>query len=279
MKHTKKHNQYCLVINTAIKPSRQTKALHAIHKIFLAPYPLLAFAIFAVCLSLATPVLAMSVTPVAIDMTTSGRKARGQITIVNDGTKQLPVEILVKRLELDENGNKTTTPANDDFYVTPVQTLIDPGATQTIRLQWKGNAQIPSSQHYAFLVNQVPVTMPKGQSGVQVVFNFETIVNIAPPGGKASIQLLETDIGKDSKGITRPAVRVKNPGNSYAKLSDATIKLSSGSWSKTLTPGYLRQSMGMGLLQAGKTRRILLPVDVPRGVRQITASIEYKPRK
>jgi P pilus assembly chaperone PapD len=69
---------------------------------------------------------------------------------------------------------------------------------------------------------------------------------------------------------------VKNPGNSYAKLVDATIKLSSGSWSKTLTPEQLQQTMGVGLIQPGKTRRFLLPVDLPEGVTNITASIDYK---
>jgi hypothetical protein len=34
--------------------------------------------------------------------------------------------------------------------------------------------------------------------------------------------------------------------------------------------------MGVGLIQPGKTRRFLLPVDMPAGVTKITASIDYK---
>jgi fimbrial chaperone protein len=270
----------------ALKPplpsARITGALcqiRHIHKTILAMGAAWAFAILAIFLCLASPAMAMSVRPIVLDLTTSGSKARGHITVVNDSARPLPIEILVQRLELDENGNRTTTPADDDFAIFPVQKLIAPGATQTFHLQWSGDTQIPVSQTYIFSVNQVQVTMPQGKSGVQVVFNFDTIVNVAPPGGNADITLLETSVGKDNKGKTHPTLRVKNPGNSYAKLSDATIKLSSGAWSKTLSPSSLRQTIGMGLVQPGKTRRFLLPVDMPRGVNQITASIEYKPQK
>lgn len=121
--------------------------------------------------------------------------------------------------------------------------------------------------------------MPSDQSGVQVVFNFATVVNVAPPVGKSSIDLVTTGIGKDDKGKSRPAITVKNPGNKHAKLTDATISLSGGGWSETLRPEQLRQTMGVGLLQPGKTRKFLIPVDLPSNVTQITANIEYKPGK
>ena len=227
-------------------------------------------------LSFALPAHAMSVTPIVLDMTTTPGKAQ-QITVVNDAAKPLPVEIVVSRIELDEKGEMSAKLAGDDFLVFPPQALVPAGATQNFRIQWVGDPQIPASQSYVFSVNQVPVKMPEGKSGVQVVFNFATIVNIAPPGGKSAIDLVKAGVDKDDKGKPRPAVTVKNPGNSYAKLTDATIKLSGGSWSETLTPERLRQSMGVGLVQPGKTRRFLLPVDMPAGVTNVTASIDYKP--
>jgi fimbrial chaperone protein len=219
---------------------------------------------------------AMSVTPIVMDMTTTPGKAQ-QITVFNDGARPLPVEIIVSRIELDENGEISATPEDKDFLVFPPQKLIPAGATQNFRIQWVGDVQIPASQSYVFSVNQVPVKMPEGKSGVQVVFNFATIVNVAPPGAKAAIDLLKAGVGTDAKGKPRPALTVRNPGNCYARLTDATITLSGGSWSETLTPETLRQSMGVGLVQPGRTRRFLLPVDMPAGVTNMTANIDYKP--
>ncbi len=236
-------------------------------------------AVFGLFFIIAPAAQAMSVSPIVLDMTTVGKDNRSQISVVNDGAKPLPVEIVVLRAELDEKGKITSKPAGENFLVFPPQALLRPGATQNFRIQWVGDPGIPTSQTYIFSVNQVPVKMPKGKSGVQVVFNFATIANIAPPGGKSAINLIKTGVGKDKKGKVRPELTVKNPGNSYAKLSDATIQLSGGSWSETLAPEKLRQVLGIGLVQPGKTRTFQLPVDMPAGVKSIRASVDYKPRK
>jgi fimbrial chaperone protein len=239
--------------------------------------PLRLLALACLAFALPAPLSAMSVSPSFIEVSASGSGATKQITVVNDGAKPLPVEIVVSRMELNENGESATKPAGDDFLVFPPQALVPAGATQSFRIQWVGDPQIRQSQSYVFSVNQVPVRMPTGTSGVQVVFNFATIVNVAPVGAKPAINLVSAGLGKDDKGKPRPAVVVKNPGNLYARLTDATISLSSGSWSATLRPDQMRQTMGIGLVQPGKTRRFLLPVDVPPNAGPITASIDYKP--
>jgi fimbrial chaperone protein len=227
----------------------------------------------------AIPANAMSVSPSLVEMTTTGSGQGRQISVVNDSAKPLPVEIVISRMELTETGETITKPAGDEFLVFPPQALVRPGATQNFRIQWVGDPQIKQSQSYVFSVNQVPVRMPEGKSGVQVVFNFATIVNVAPPAGQPAVSLVSAGLGKDEKGTTRPALTVKNPGNVHAKLTDATIRLAAGSWSTVLRPDQLRQSMGIGLIQPGKTRRFLLPVDIPANAGQLTASIDYKPAK
>jgi fimbrial chaperone protein len=237
----------------------------------------LILAITAAILSV-TAASAMSVSPVTLDLSATG-KNKDQISVVNDSSAPLPVEIIISSLEMDENGKTTAKPAADEFLLFPPQALIPPGGTQSFRVQWVGDPQIQRSQSYIFSVNQVPVQMPKGQSGVQVVFNFATVVNVAPASGHAGLDLVSAGVGKDDQGKLRPAVTVKNPGNIHAKLTDATIKLSGGAWSQTLRPEQLRQVMGVGLVQPGKTRRFLLPLDLPAGVSQVTASIDYKPAR
>ena len=157
--------------------------------------------------------------------------------------------------------------------------MVAPGGTQVFRIQWAGDQQIKTSQSYVFSVNQVPVKMPEGKSGVQVVFNFGCIVNVAPSQGTSNIEILKTGLDKDDKGIRHPVLTVKNGGNMHAKLVDATIKLTSGSWSQTLTPEGLRQLVGVGLVQPGKTRRFVLPVDLPAEANNVTVNLEYKQPK
>ena len=115
---------------------------------------------------------AMAVTPIVLDIGTTGNTNHAQISVLNDGAKPLPVEIIVSRIELNESGEMDAKPAADEFLIFPPQALVRPGATQVFRLQWVGDPQLKRSQSYSFSVNQVPVKMPEGKSGVQVVFNF-----------------------------------------------------------------------------------------------------------
>jgi P pilus assembly chaperone PapD len=224
--------------------------------------------------------MAMSVSPLSLDMTTSGKNSHGQLTVINNGAKPLPVEIVVSKLDLGKKGEMITKPGgSEEFLIFPPQAIVKPGGTQVFRLQWVGDPTIPTARSYVFSVNQVPVKMPKGKSGVQVVFNFATVVNVAPLNGSADIVLIGTGVGKDDKGKRHPALTVKNPGNLHAKFTDATVRVSAGSWSKTFTPQKLKAAMGMGLLQPGKTRRFLLPVDMPVGVQRINAKIDYTFKK
>lgn len=237
----------------------------------------LSLAVLTYALTPSASAMAFSVTPTVLEMTTSGKNRTAQIRVVNNGAKQLPVEIDITTLDLTENGDAVSKPAGDQFLVFPPQALIPAGAAQNFRVQWVGDPQIKRSQSYVFSVSQVPVKMPAWKSGVQVVFSFTTIVNIAPASGKSALNFVSAGIGKDDKGAPRPTLTVTNPGNVHARLSDATIKLSGGAWSETLGPEKLRQLMGIGLVQPGKKRKFTLPVDMPANVGQVTASIDYRP--
>jgi fimbrial chaperone protein len=57
------------------------------------------------------------------------------------------------------------------------------------------------------------------------------------------------------------------------------VHLSSGSWTRTIEGAELDEKMGIGLVQPGKKRKFVLPVDLPAGVQSLQATIEYKPKR
>src|SRR5262245_6014680 len=125
--------------------------------VFLAP--------FFGLLALAPQAGAMTVTPTQIEITSLGRSSRGAITVGNDGSDVLAVELVVKRAMLDEAGLPKATPAGDEFLVMPPQALIAPGATQNFRIQWLGEPLLDKSQTFLVYVNQIPVKLPKRVRG------------------------------------------------------------------------------------------------------------------
>jgi len=125
-------------------------------------------------------------------------------------------------------------------------------------------------------VNQIPVKMKAGDSGVQIVLDFGVILNVAPAGVQSALKVVSAEAANDGKknGVL---VTVQNPGEMYSYFSDAKLTLESGSWRKVFGPGQLKQLIGYAVVQPGKTRRILVPTDVPAGAGKVNAVIDYKP--
>ena len=238
-----------------------------------------------IALALASPrhASATSVSPIQLEMTAAGPKSRMQVTATNSGQAPLALEAQVQRIELDENGQQTTTKAGDEFLIFPPQAMVPPGGTQVFRVEWLGGPDLAKSQSFQLALSQIPVKLPKNQTAaVQVVMSFGVLINVAPAKGAPQVKLVGTGIDSvgDKKATQRrPTITVENASNVHALLQDATIRLSSGSWSQTLSPGDFAQKVGMGLVQPGKRRKFTLPFEVPASVTTIQASIDYTPKR
>jgi P pilus assembly chaperone PapD len=223
---------------------------------------------------------AMSVTPIQIEMTSTGGAGKAQVTVNNDSTEPLPVEVEIQKLALDEKGDRKLSKAGSDFLLFPPQALVAPGASQVFRLQWVGEPAIARSESYLMSVNQVPVKLPAGKSAVQIVMSFGVVINVAPPQGSPSLAVISTGVEADKKSGKRyPTITVENPTNIHALLPQSTIALSGDGWSQTLTPTDLTEKIGVGLVQPGMKRRFVLPIELPPEVKTLQANLDFKPKR
>ncbi|MBI1385802.1 MAG: fimbria/pilus periplasmic chaperone [Rhizobiales bacterium] len=230
-------------------------------------------ALAAVVLLAAAPVAhAMSVTPIHIEMSSAGSKARAQIKVTNTSQAPLPVEIALERFVMDESGGRKAVRDGDNFLVFPPQALIAPGATQAFRIQWVGEPILSESESYMMSVNQLPVKLPEGKSAIQIVMSFGVVINVAPPQGAPDLSIVGTGVTTKS-GKRHPTVTVANASNVHGLMTEGVLTLTAGSWSETLSPGFLREKVGIGLVQPGRKRTFTIPVELPAGVRNVTASL------
>lgn len=220
---------------------------------------------------------AMSVTPVHVEMRSAGASSRSQVTVTNESREPLPVEAIMQRLALGENGERRMTPAGDEFLVFPPQALIPAGGSQVFRLQWVGEPLLAESQSFMMSLTQIPVRPRKGVNGVQLVMSFGVQINVAPPKGVGGLKVVGTGFEIDRRSGKRyPTIVVQNTSNVHALLPRSRVKLSSGSWSKVLDETFLDQRIGIGLVQPGRRRKFTLPVEVPAGARSVQAVLEQR---
>lgn len=236
---------------------------------------------FACAVFLLVPDLAsaMSVTPIHVEMTSAGSGGRAQVTVANDSSAPLPVEAVIQKLSLGEDGSQQLSKGGDDFLVFPPQAMIPPGGSQVFRVQWVGEPVIDTSQSFMLSMNQIPVKLPEGQTSVQVVMSFGVVINVAPPQGKPALKLVGVGVAKSKGGKRHPTITVENPTKIHALLPQSTIQVAGGGWSHQFTPLELREKIGIGLVQPGRKRRFVLPVDLPAGVTSVQASLDFKPER
>ncbi len=219
---------------------------------------------------------AMSVSPVYLDMASTGPGSRADIRIANRSARPLPIETVVTRITRNGHGNLTEERADADFLVLPMQTMIPPGGSQILKVQWLGDPVISESRAYRVSINQLPVAQPGGGKAVQIVMNMAVVVHVAPPEGDPALDLVDTGTVETTDGQTMPTVTVRNPSAVHARLPDATIRLTAGGWNKVLTPSTLQALIGIGAVMPGQTRTFRLPVRLPDQVPTIQATLDYR---
>jgi fimbrial chaperone protein len=222
-------------------------------------------------LSWALPSLAvaMTVQPVVVDLSPSGRKGTALVSVENTSTDPLPVELRIYEAVLDTNGVTVSNKASEDLLIFPPQAIIAQGATQSFRIQYIGEPEMPRSRHYYVTVAQLPVQLPEGTSAIQIVYNFNVIVSVAAPGQTASIAAVSGEIVTNGEGKPVAAFTVANAGRNYDYLINGRLRLvqkdAAGKeiFRKTLSGQEIQQTIGFGLIGPEVARRIVTSIELP----------------
>lgn len=240
----------------------------------------------AAVLTMAAPsAYAMTVQPVVVDLAPTGRGMSQVVTVENTFTTPLTVELRTEQLSFDENGAHGTGKDPGDLLVFPPQAIIQPGETQAFRVQWVGDPDLKESKHYYVTVAQLPVQLPAGQSAIQILYNFQVLVSIAPTGGKPQIRIAGAGIVKDPKGQPIPVLTVENRSNTHGYLSNGRLKIvekdASGHevFSRVLLAPEIQQTIGFGLIAAGQTRKVYVPIKLPSPEGSVEAQFTPESRR
>lgn len=231
----------------------------------LALGPALAAAMLA-----STPLVqAETVQPVVVDLTPTGSGMSQTITVENTFTQPLPVELRVEELTFDPAGLHGTGKDSGDLLIFPPQAIIQPGQTQSFRVQYIGDPALARSKHYYVTVAQLPVQLPQGQSAIQILYNFQVLVSVRPAGARPELKIAKSEVALDEKGQAIAAITLTNDSPAHGYLSKGRLRIverdRSGKevFRRTLAGPEIQQTVGFGLVGAGQTRRLLIPIQLP----------------
>lgn len=226
-----------------------------------------------------TGATAMTVQPVVIDLKTSGREMSQVVTVENTFANPLPVELTVQELRLTDDGVAATGKDPGDLLVFPPQALIQPGQTQTFRVQYVGDPALAASRHYYITVAQLPVKLPEGQSAIQILYNFQVLASVSPSGAKPQLEVKSAQVVKDANGKPVAMLTVGNSSPVHGYLSANKVRLvekdaaGKEQFKRTLSGPEIQQTVGFGLIGAGQTRKVTIPIELPLADGVVEASI------
>lgn len=226
-----------------------------------------------------SPASAMTVQPVVVDLQTAGRDMSKVVTVENTFANPLPVELTIQELTLGEDGVTQTGKDPGDLLVFPPQAMIEPGQTQSFRVQYVGDPALAASKHYYITVAQLPVKLPEGQSAIQILYNFQVLVSVAPNGAKPALSVASAEVGKNAEGKPVPVITVSNPSPAHGYLSNNRLRViqknAAGTeiFRKAWSGAEIQQTIGFGLIGSNQTRKVTVPVELPSEAGTVEASI------
>lgn len=225
-------------------------------------------------LSISTPTYAQRVEPMSYTMAPSGNGATQALRIENTSQSAMTVELTVNKITVDDYGNETKTPAEDDFLIFPPQAIIKPNNTQTVRVKYIGDPKIERSAAYRITVGQLPIDLGGRAGGaVGFVINFHTLATVAPKDSSAELHV--SSLKPAANGYWD--VVIENTGNRMGRLSRSTWTLSDSSGNnKTLEEQEVSKMTNKNLVMPGHVLKLSIPA--LEGFNPSTTSVDISVR-
>lgn len=224
---------------------------------------------------------AARVTPMILDLEPTGSQSVGRIELTNDAERDIAYEVQMMRGEISPTGSLDLIPADDQFVVFPPQAIVEGRSQQVFRIQYVGEEALDQSQVYYLSIKQVPVAFDEGQNQVQVVVNYNVLVNVVPDGTEPaatvrSASYIERQVSTEGltedeipevipteKGIL---VDLANDGSRYfyagtSRWSISGQTVTGEDFDMDFEGNEMTRVIGVGVVAPGRNRVFFIPSD------------------
>jgi fimbrial chaperone protein len=235
-------------------------------------------AIVLTMIGFALPAAAFRLIPIEMNFEPSGRGATQIFRVENDKTVPVAIEVSIIGRGQDQQGEDTEVPMGDDWVLFPEQIILQPGESQSVRVQWIGDATLDRERAFRLIAAQQAIDFgetPTQGGQVKLLVQYKASLYVAPIGTKPQLSLVAAAPGKraDGPGLD---LDVRNDGNAHGFLRNPLLTLEAGGKSLVLKADRLDGLANENVL-AGVTRRFSLPWPTELPVGPVKAKLELTP--
>lgn len=220
---------------------------------------------------------AIDVTPMVMSITPSGTNSGYRLSVKNTEDQPVTVELQAFEMKVDENGVRTLSEEVDDLAIFPPQSVIPSNREQVVQVRYVG-APDASPRMFLVRVGQLPITFSSDPvaaaaagAAVQIAFNVNTHVLMAPAAARPDVRVVSTVAAANGDIL----IVAENHGAGFAPLREAryTLKAADG---RTVSIRPEDVVLGqVSTLPGGARRNIRIPAALAQGIGEgATALIE-----
>ena len=211
---------------------------------------------------------ALSASPMVVEMESIGEQSRAMLTVRNGDAQTMSVEVETLAVAVDGDGEATFTPDDESLIVFPPIASIAPGGSQVFQIQYAGDPELGASETFRLSILQVPVQLDGAEPTLAVATNIHTLVNVAPPGAIARIEVVSSEPGEVGHEWI---VTLRNDGNRHARLQETLWQISTPAKNIMLSRADISRHISGSLVPPNSTRTVKLTP--PEGIDLADAKI------
>ncbi len=197
-----------------------------------------------------------TITPMSATFQPSGKGAAQVFRVENESSNRVAFQVTVLTRDLDENGKETNRPAADLFAVFPPQGGIAPGQSQSVRLVWRGPANLDREMAFRLVAEELPVNFNSeaGKVQIKVVLRYLAAIYVAPRNARPRLQA-----GSVTRTETNTyLLTVINEGKAHQNLMKPRLALTDAQGRRRDIPSEVLRTVETENVLAGCTRRFVL---------------------
>ena len=181
-------------------------------------------AAFALLLLIQGGLAAFTFSPISQEFTEGGKNSSHVFTITNDSpSERIAVKVSIFKRLVNEEGRESLEPCPGDFLIYPVQSILNPGDSRSVRIKWQGGTVGKREKAYRIIAEQLPVDFREDElhsdgAGIRFTFRYEGSLYVLSPGAEPDIQLLSI------AGIPAETAVIMVPNDAAIKAYEEALK-------------------------------------------------------
>ncbi len=199
------------------------------------------------------------------EISTTGKGSIISGFIKNSTDQALPIEITVKRFNIDINGKEILTDiGKNEFFFSPARLLLRPNEKQAFTMRWIGEKSIDQEQVYWLSLDEVPIKTDKDKSS-PIQFTVKTSViqyiYVKPENPRSELAIesvMVTQSVEATQNIKMLEFIVANKGNTHIRPAEILVEINDEKLSKPIQINLIGRDIEF--LPAGSKRRLLRPL-------------------